>query len=152
MENILFFTDGVASWRSYPGISLWHRANYHPSGQEGLSGGRAGSLRCYAGAGKGESSGGGCCHQLGERGLPGFYPHHVLQQHFSSLYTIALLLTKKDLEKCLARVWEHLLLHGRFIFSVFNPSLSILSQDPEQEYPLKTYPHPYGQGMVTVTE
>lgn len=42
------------------------------------------------------------------------------------------LLTRDDLEKCFDTVKKHLMPNGRFIVEVFNPSLEILSRQPDE--------------------
>jgi SAM-dependent methyltransferase len=44
------------------------------------------------------------------------------------------LLTVEDFEGCLAAVKRHLEPHGKFIIDVFNPSLILLSRNPEERY------------------
>lgn len=50
-------------------------------------------------------------------------------QSLSSLHEIA------EVEKCLVCVKQHLAKNGRFLIELFNPSLEILSQKPDQIYP-----------------
>lgn len=42
------------------------------------------------------------------------------------------LLTREDVEKCFAAIRKHLAPNGRFIVEVFNPSVKILSRNPEE--------------------
>ena len=53
----------------------------------------------------------------------------VPAQSLSHLYTIS------DVEKCFACVKKHLSKNGRFLIELFNPSLEILLQKPNQIYP-----------------
>lgn len=79
-----------------------------------------------------------------------------LQERFKTILfpfnSIALLHHYQDLEACLGCVREHLLTGGVFIISLFNPSLTILSRDPEVYYPHATYDDPLGGGEVVVRE
>jgi SAM-dependent methyltransferase len=62
------------------------------------------------------------------------------------------LLTRQDVERCLACVRRHLTSDGRFIIGILNPSLAILSRDPDGHYPVGEYDGPDGAGKVIVTE
>jgi hypothetical protein len=62
------------------------------------------------------------------------------------------LLTWQDVASCLACVRRHLACDGRFIIGILNPSLAILSRDPEGHYPVGEYDAPDDAGKVIVTE
>ena len=62
------------------------------------------------------------------------------------------LLALEDLERCLACVKRQLDGGGRFIFDIFNPSLTMLLRDPAGRYPHSTYSDPDGAGTIEVTE
>jgi SAM-dependent methyltransferase len=62
------------------------------------------------------------------------------------------LLEWRDLQACLSLVRAHLKPGGAFVFEIFNPSLALLTRDPNQRYSVGTYPDPDGRGKVTVTE
>jgi SAM-dependent methyltransferase len=62
------------------------------------------------------------------------------------------LLTRQDVERCLACVRRHLAGGGRFLIGILNPSLAILSRDPDGHYPVGEYEAPDGAGKVVVTE
>ncbi len=49
-----------------------------------------------------------------------------------------------------ANVRRHLAPGGRFIFDVFNPSLAILTRDPNQRYFDREYPDPDGRGSIAL--
>jgi SAM-dependent methyltransferase len=53
---------------------------------------------------------------------------------------------------CLCSVKKHLAENGRFIIDLFNPSLRLLTRDPDKRHPLAEYPDPDGAGQVVMTE
>lgn len=55
------------------------------------------------------------------------------------------LLTREDIEKCLATVRKHLKPNGRFIVEVFNPSVKILSRSPDENVLDSEYETPEGK-------
>ncbi len=65
--------------------------------------------------------------------------------------SISRMLARQDLEQCLSCVKAHLEPRGRFIIELYNPSLELLSRDENERYPFLEYPHPSGEGTVTVT-
>lgn len=65
---------------------------------------------------------------------------------------IAHLLDNESVESCFSCVKRHLADDGKFILQMFNPSLSILTRDPNQRYPVAEYDDPSGKGHVVVTE
>lgn len=66
--------------------------------------------------------------------------------------SISHLLDSQSVEACLACVRRHLADEGVFIFHTFNPSLQILTRDPQRRYPVAEYEDPSGRGPVVVTE
>lgn len=62
------------------------------------------------------------------------------------------LLHRADVEASLACVRRHLTSEGRLVIEIFNPSLSLLSRDENQRYPVGQYPQPANKGNITVTE
>ena len=62
------------------------------------------------------------------------------------------LLTWQDFGRCLACVRRHLIDGGQFMLDYFNPSLSLLSRDPNQRYPAGSFDGPDGSGQVSVLE
>lgn len=62
------------------------------------------------------------------------------------------LATRGDFEACLAMVREHLAPGGQFIVDVFNPSLAILTRDPERDYPVAEYDDPESGARVIMTQ
>ena len=62
------------------------------------------------------------------------------------------LLTRQDVESCLACVRRHLASDGRLIIGILNPSLAILSRSPDEHFPVGEYDAPDGAGKVIVTE
>jgi SAM-dependent methyltransferase len=56
-----------------------------------------------------------------------------------------------DIQSCFSSVLRHLTENGRFIIDTFNPSLSLLTRDPEADYPVADYTRPDGK-TVSVTE
>ena len=60
--------------------------------------------------------------------------------------------TREEIEGCLSCVKHHLTDNGRFIFDFFNPSLTILTRNPSEQFPHAEYPDPDGNGKVTITE
>ena len=79
-----------------------------------------------------------------------------LGQRFSLIFvpnnSIAHLLTWQDFGRCLACVRRHLADNGRFMLDYFNPSLTLLSRDPNQRYPVGTFDAPDGSGPISVSE
>jgi SAM-dependent methyltransferase len=49
-----------------------------------------------------------------------------------------------------ANVRKHLAQGGRFVFDVFNPSLAILTRDPNQRHLDRQYEDPEGRGTITL--
>jgi ubiquinone/menaquinone biosynthesis C-methylase UbiE len=62
------------------------------------------------------------------------------------------LLSRPDIEACLASVRKHLWPSGRFVVDVFNPSLDLLDRDPTQRFPVTAYNDPETGGRVVVTK
>jgi len=62
------------------------------------------------------------------------------------------LLDIESVEACFSSVKRHLADKGRFMIDIFNPSLKLLTRDPEKRYPLAEYPDPDGAGQVVMTE
>lgn len=58
--------------------------------------------------------------------------------------------TIEDIESCFASVKEHLLPNAKFIAEVFNPSLELLSRDPNERFFVGEYKT--ADGRVVVTE
>ncbi len=56
----------------------------------------------------------------------------------------------EDVESCFASVQKHLAPNGRFIVEVFNPSLQLLTRDPNERYYVGDYRT--DQGLVLLTE
>lgn len=79
-----------------------------------------------------------------------------LEQRFSLIFlpnnSVAHLLTWQDFGRCLACVRRHLADGGRFMLDYFNPSLTLLSRDPNQRYPAGTFDAPDGSGPICVSE
>jgi SAM-dependent methyltransferase len=65
--------------------------------------------------------------------------------------SICHLLTRQDLEACLAAVARHLHPEGRFALNVFVPSLPLLSASPEQEQAFGAYIDPESGAQVVMT-
>ncbi len=65
--------------------------------------------------------------------------------------SICHLLTLADLEACLACVRKHLRPNGRFVVSVFVPSLTLLLKSPDERQPFSTYQDPETGEQVVVT-
>lgn len=59
------------------------------------------------------------------------------------------LLTREDVEKCFASVNRHLKPNGRFIVEVFNPSLKILSRNPNENVLDSEYETAEGKAFLT---
>ena len=80
----------------------------------------------------------------------------TLGRKFSLLFlpnnSVAHLLTWQDLLKCLACVRRHLADGGRFALDYFNPSLALLTRDPEGRSPVAAFAHPDTGEEVVVTE
>lgn len=55
-----------------------------------------------------------------------------------------------SLEALFANVRRHLVPGGRFILDVFNPSLAILTRDPNRRYFDREYEDPEGRGPITL--
>lgn len=66
--------------------------------------------------------------------------------------SICHLLTRQDLEACLATVARHLLPDGRFALSVFVPSLPLLMHSPEEEQEFGGYVDPNSGEQVVLTQ
>jgi len=66
--------------------------------------------------------------------------------------SIAHLLTWQDFGRCLACVRQHLTADGRFMLDYFNPSLMLLSRDPNTRYPAGSFDAPGGSGQISVSE
>jgi ubiquinone/menaquinone biosynthesis C-methylase UbiE len=66
--------------------------------------------------------------------------------------SICHLLTRDDLEACLASVLRHLQPQGRFAVSVFVPDLSLLMKTPEEEQPFLAYSDPDSGEEVVLTQ
>ena len=62
------------------------------------------------------------------------------------------LLHWRDFVACLACVRRHLLPGGRFLLDYFNPSLGLLTRDPEERSLVAEFEDPEGEGLVTVSE
>ncbi len=71
---------------------------------------------------------------------------------FFPFNAVAHLYYRKDIESCFACVKRHLTDRGRFIVTIFNPSLEILMRDPSERYPVMEYDDPDGRGKVVITE
>lgn len=71
---------------------------------------------------------------------------------FIPFSSIQLLLGRDDIEACFKCVRNHLEDDGRFVFSVFNPDLTILNRDPEEESRFRQFDDPDGRGKVTISE
>lgn len=65
--------------------------------------------------------------------------------------SIAHLLTRDDLEACLASVMRHLLPEGRFAVSIFVPGLPLLIKSPEEEQEFVDYIDPDSGEEVMIT-
>ena len=59
------------------------------------------------------------------------------------------LLTHSDIEKCFSAVRNHLMPNGRFIVEVFNPSLQILTRNPDESVFDSEYETPSGKTVLT---
>ncbi|MCC6455757.1 MAG: class I SAM-dependent methyltransferase [Caldilineaceae bacterium] len=66
--------------------------------------------------------------------------------------SICHLLTRADLEACLACVAHHLDASGRFAVTVFVPSLELLIKTSEEEQPFSTYTDPESGEEVVMTQ
>jgi len=79
-----------------------------------------------------------------------------LQRRFSLIFvpnnSIAHLLTWQDFGLCLACVRQHLTADGRFMLDYFNPSLTLLSRNPDTRYPAGSFDAPGGSGQISVSE
>lgn len=96
-----------------------------------------------------------------ERGLK--LPWHLddaadfaVDRKFSFIFlpnnSVAHLLRWLDLVSCLNCVKRHLGRNGRFALDYFNPSLALLTRDPNTRSPAGDFLHPDTGGMVVVTE
>ena len=65
--------------------------------------------------------------------------------------SICHLLTRRDLEACLASVARHLLPDGQFALNVFVPSLPMLLTSPEEEQEFGSYEDPNSGERVVIT-
>lgn len=79
-----------------------------------------------------------------------------LDRRFSLIFvpnnSVAHLLTWQDFGHCLACVRRHLAEDGRFMLDYFNPSLTLLSRDPDTRYPAGSFDAPNGSGQISVSE
>ena len=79
-----------------------------------------------------------------------------LGRQFSLIFlpnnSVAHLLTWQEFGRCLACVRRHLAAGGRFMLDYFNPSLTLLSRDPNQRYPAGAFDAPGGSGQISVSE
>lgn len=79
-----------------------------------------------------------------------------LGRRFSLIFvpnnSVAHLLTWQDFGLCLACVRRHLTDGGRFMLDYFNPSLTLLSRDPDTRYPAGSFDAPSGSGQISVSE
>jgi hypothetical protein len=66
--------------------------------------------------------------------------------------SICHLLTRADLEACLACVARHLDTHGRFVVTVFVPNLKMLMMTPEEEGPFSNYIDPESGKEIVITQ
>jgi SAM-dependent methyltransferase len=80
----------------------------------------------------------------------------ALQRKFGLIFfpanSLLHLLHWHDLQACLNQVRKHLTAGGAFVIEIFNPSLTLLTRDPNQRYPIGAYADPDGRGLVTITE
>jgi SAM-dependent methyltransferase len=78
-----------------------------------------------------------------------------LGRQFKLIYlpsnSICHLLTREDLEACIATVARHLHPEGRFALNVFVPSLPMLVKSPEEEQEFGGYMHPDSGEQVVMT-
>ncbi len=79
-----------------------------------------------------------------------------LDRRFSLIFvpnnSLAHLLTWQDFGLCLACVRRHLADDGRFMLDYFNPSLMLLSRDPNTRYPAGSFDAPGGSRQISVSE
>ena len=79
-----------------------------------------------------------------------------LGQRFSLIFlpnnSVAHLLTWQDFGRCLACARRHLTADGRFMLDYFNPSLTLLSRDPNERYPAGSFDAPDGSGQIHIFE
>lgn len=66
--------------------------------------------------------------------------------------SVAHLRTWQELAACLGCVRRHLAPGGRFALDYFNPSLALLTRDPNTRFPVGTFDAPDGTGRVHLTE
>jgi SAM-dependent methyltransferase len=66
--------------------------------------------------------------------------------------TICHLLTRTDIESCLASARKHLAPKGKFVIDVFVPKMELLVDQPEAKFPFGEYDDPDGGGKIVVTE
>ena len=82
--------------------------------------------------------------------------HFDLGKRFGTIFlpnnSIAHLLHRRDLERCLACVRRHLLPNGRFLLDYFVPSMSLLNRDPETRSPVGELVNPNDGNKVVLTE
>jgi len=80
----------------------------------------------------------------------------LVDRKFSFIFlpnnSVAHLLRWVDLVSCLNRVKRHLKKDGRFALDYFNPSLALLTRDPESRSPVTAFRHPDTGEEVVVTE
>ncbi len=80
----------------------------------------------------------------------------LVDRKFSFIFlpnnSVAHLLRWVDLVSCLNRVKRHLKKDGRFALDYFNPSLALLTRDPESRSPVAAFTHPDTGEEVVVTE
>ena len=80
----------------------------------------------------------------------------TLNRQFALIFlpnnSVAHLLTWQDLAACLRCVRRHLAPGGRFALDYFNPSLALLTRDPNARFPAGSLEAPGGTGRVTLTE
>lgn len=80
--------------------------------------------------------------------------HFELDQEFSLIFiagnSLQHLDTIKDVESCFASVRKHMAPDGRFIVEVFNPSLQLLTRDPQIRYFVGEYKT--SRGWIVINE
>ncbi len=79
-----------------------------------------------------------------------------LNKQFNLIYfpfnSITHLHDLSDIEDCFTCIKKHLTKEGRFILSVFNPSLKVLIRPQDKLYPVMEYKNPDGPGKITIKE